>query len=184
MPTPTPSQPADLFGEALAFTLLWEGGYSNTPGDRGGATNRGVTQGVYDAYRRTLGLPTRPVKSLEDAELRVIYRERYWLAAKCHRLGDRALSIAVFDFAVNSGVARATRYLQDMVGVVADGNIGPVTLAALATALKRDPKLAGRYIDEREDFLRRIADRSASQQKFLRGWLNRIEALRHHVGLA
>lgn len=174
-------QPADVFGEALAFTLLWEGGYAHVAGDRGGATNRGVTQAVYDDYRRSIHRPTRPVRALDDEELHAIYRERYWIAARCHRIPDRALAIAVFDFAVNSGVGRATRFLQDMVGVVADGQIGSVTLAALDRALKRDPKLAGRYIDEREDFLRRIA--RGQQAKFLKGWIRRVEDLRRYVGL-
>jgi hypothetical protein len=45
----------ESFPAALAATLQYEGGYSNHPKDPGGATMRGVTQRVYDAWRRTAG---------------------------------------------------------------------------------------------------------------------------------
>ena len=36
-----------------------------------------------------------------------------------------------FDFGVNAGPGRAVKYLQTMIGTVADGGIGPNTLAKL-----------------------------------------------------
>ena len=36
------------FDRALSLTLRYEGGYVNHPKDPGGATNKGVTQKVYD----------------------------------------------------------------------------------------------------------------------------------------
>ena len=38
----------------------------------------------------------------------------------------------MFDWAVNSGVGRSARTLQKIIGVTADGGIGPQTLAAVA----------------------------------------------------
>ena len=40
--------PSAAFAAALPFVLRWEGGYVNHPKDPGGATNKGVTQRVYD----------------------------------------------------------------------------------------------------------------------------------------
>ncbi|MFC0282395.1 glycosyl hydrolase 108 family protein [Camelimonas abortus] len=42
---------ASTYKEALSAVLKHEGGYVNHPADPGGATNRGVTQRVYDAER-------------------------------------------------------------------------------------------------------------------------------------
>ena len=41
------------------------------------------------------------------------------------------LDLCVFDFGVNAGPGRAAKYLQTMIGTVADGGIGPNTLAKL-----------------------------------------------------
>jgi lysozyme family protein len=43
------------------------------------------------------------------------------------------LRFSVFDCAYNSGVSRAIKTLQRVVGVAEDGKLGPVTLAAVAT---------------------------------------------------
>ena len=45
-----------LFKKALAFVLKWEGGYVNNPYDKGGATNKGITQNTYNAWLKSCGL--------------------------------------------------------------------------------------------------------------------------------
>ncbi len=94
------------FDRCLAVTLKWEGGYSNNPDDPGGPTMHGVIQREYDVWRRKHGKRTRPVRQIEDDELRVIYRTEYWDAMECDGL-DAGMDLCVFDAAVNSGVARA-----------------------------------------------------------------------------
>ena len=58
-----------VFDKALAFTLKWEGGYSNNPNDPGGATMKGVIQKTYDDYRKSKGLPLQGVKAISDSEV-------------------------------------------------------------------------------------------------------------------
>jgi len=105
---------------ALAAVLKHEGGYANHPRDPGGATMKGVTQRVYDAFRRNKSLPTRLVRDIADDELQAIYRRQYWDATSCDDLPS-GVDYAVFDFAVNSGVSRAATYLQTVLGVGVDG---------------------------------------------------------------
>lgn len=104
-----------MFERALAFVLRWEGGYSDHPQDPGGATNMGITQATYDRWRRSQGLPTRPVREISMEEVRAIYRDRYWepLPAR-YAEKDPALALALFDLAVNSGVGTAIRALQEV----------------------------------------------------------------------
>lgn len=116
------------FTAALALVLAHEGGFVNHPADPGGATNRGVTQKVYDGWRKAQGFAVRSVRHIEAAEVEAIYRRDYWGAVRGDDLPG-GVDYAVFDFAVNSGVSRATKYLQTAVGVAADGVIGPHTLA-------------------------------------------------------
>ena len=66
--------PSAAFEASLPFILRWEGGYVNHPNDPGGATNKGVTQRVYDDWRGKKGLARRTVKQIEDAEVHAIYK--------------------------------------------------------------------------------------------------------------
>jgi len=102
---------AGNFERCLAITLKWEGGYSNHPDDPGGPTMRGVIQREYDTWRKKQGKRVRPVRQIEDAELRAIYRTNYWDALECDSL-PAGLDLCVFDAAVNSGSARARQWLD------------------------------------------------------------------------
>jgi hypothetical protein len=53
---------SDAFDAAMPFVLRWEGGFVNHPNDPGGATNKGVTQKVYDGWRTSRGQGTRSVR--------------------------------------------------------------------------------------------------------------------------
>jgi lysozyme family protein len=121
--------PSPAFTASLPFVLRWEGGYVNHPNDPGGATNKGVTQKVYDDWRRRQGLPTRDVRQLEDAEMHAIYEAGYWLPPRCDLL-QRQLDLVQFDTAVNMGVGRAVRMLQGALGCDVDGDFGPATRQA------------------------------------------------------
>lgn len=168
------------FDKALIFALRWEGGYSNHPADKGGATNRGITWETYNAYRRSKGLPVRSVRFLEQRELEEIYRQRYWEAARCDLLPEK-LAIAHFDWAVNAGVGRANKSLQQIVGAASDGIIGPKTQSAVHAAIKihTEAVLVDAYCDNREGCYRRWG--KGSQAVFLKGWLNRLAALRREL---
>lgn len=126
----------DTFDAALRHVLLFEGGYSDHPHDPGGATNLGITQRVLETHRGR-SVSKADVRALSRAEAKEIYRHRYWIAASCPALPS-GLDLAVFDCAVNQGVARATRLLQQAVKVKADGVIGPITLAAIRGVPIRD----------------------------------------------
>jgi len=162
------------FEQALAFTLRWEGGYVNHPADKGGATNKGVTQNVYDAYRSSRGVPIRPVEWIEADEVKEIYYRQYWLAGKCDQL-PAPVNIVHFDACVNHGLGNAVKRLQAVAGVVQDGGLGPMTIAAVQKTLAQP--LALDYIAERTKFYYAIVKANPSQGVFLAGWLNRMASL-------
>ena len=119
----------DRFSRALPLILAHEGGYVDHPKDPGGATNQGITQRTYDEWRDYLGADRKGVRGISPDEVSQIYRARYWDAVKGDHLPD-GLAYCVFDAAVNSGPARAVRWMQAALGVPADGVAGPQTLAA------------------------------------------------------
>ena len=118
----------DNFAAALALVLQHEGGYVNDALDPGGATNKGVTQRVYDDWRRTQGMDPRAVRGISANEVSAIYRSLYWNRVRGDDLPS-GVDYSVFDLAVNSGVDRAIRFLQRAVGADQDGKFGPRTLA-------------------------------------------------------
>lgn len=120
------------FDAALAHVLLFEGGYSDHPLDPGGATNLGITLAELQIYR---GRPVSKddVRALTQTEAAAIYRKNYWEAACCGSLPS-GIDFAVFDCAVNQGIGRAARFVQQAAEVTTDGKIGPATLAAVSRA--------------------------------------------------
>lgn len=168
------------FATALPVVLGVEGGFSDHPNDRGGATNFGVTESVYHDWLRSMGRPIRPVRDITLEEAEQLYHRDYWVEAKCDAL-PWPVSLVVFDSAVNHGVGRARRLLQEALCVKVDGIIGPVTLAAAAGADAR--WLVNDILWLRVGLYRELAaDRT--QLGFLRGWLARLVHLREEVGLA
>ena len=156
---------------SLAAVLKHEGGYSNNPKDPGGATMKGVTQAVYDAYRKRHGIPTAAVKGIDDRELQAIYKQQYWDIVRGDDLPS-GLDYCVFDFAVNSGPGKSVEYLQSALGVKTDGVMGNITLHAADTTDAR--KTINEVCDRRLAFLKRLKIWS----EFGKGWSARVAGVR------
>ncbi|MGC8476585.1 MAG: glycoside hydrolase family 108 protein [Acetobacteraceae bacterium] len=122
------------FDRAFDIVVLGtEKGYQNDPDDpgnwTGGAVNQGRLRGTNFGISAA-SYPTLDIAQLTEADARAIYRRDYW----DHVQGDALpapLALLVFDAAVNNGTGQAARWLQRAVGVEADGQIGPETLAAV-----------------------------------------------------
>lgn len=157
------------FDACLPITLVFEGGYSNNPKDPGGATYKGVTQKTYDAYRQRKGDPTQDVRSITDDELHTLYKEEYWDQVNGDIL-PVGLDLAVFDYAVNSGVEHAAKALQSLVGARADGVIASQTIEAVKKAGAVD-QLVVKYCNARLAFLKTLS----TWKTFGDGWTTRIK---------
>lgn len=153
--------------------LASEGGKVDDPQDPGGRTNKGVTQRVYSAWRQSIGLKPRDVYLMAQTECDAIYYEQYWTPI-CGNALPSGLDYAVVDYAVNSGIARAAMALQSLVGVAADGKIGPLTLTAVAVAGASTTDLIDRLCANRLNFLQRLS----TWPRFGTGWTNRVKAVR------
>ena len=167
------------YANALAFVLRWEGGFANVAGDRGGRTMKGVTQAVYDAWRASTGKPAADVAQISDAEVAAIYSSNYWKKALCDVLQSN-IDMVQFDTAVNMGPNRAVKMLQQAVGVTSDGSFGPTTRQACDAC--NAPNAVASYCSIREALYRRFAE-APGQDKFLAGWMNRLNDLRATAGV-
>jgi lysozyme family protein len=161
----------DNFDTAFERVIKSEGGYVWDKDDPGGETNLGVTAGAWGAY---LGRPLEPgeMKALTKETVKPFYRQMYWDKVKGDNL-PAGVDYAVFDFAVNVGVARAAKFLQRAVGAVDDGVVGSGTLGKVAAI---DPqKLLDNFADQKQRFYNGLATTNPTQQKFLKGWLARVD---------
>jgi lysozyme family protein len=86
------------------------------------------------------------------------------------------LDLALFDFAVNSGVGRAVKTLQSIVGSTPDGLVGPNTLSAVKAriAIAGAAALIDALCDRRLSFLEQLAGALV----FGAGWTKRVAAIR------
>jgi len=169
------------FDRALPVILTYEGGYINDPADPGGATNLGITQKVYNAWRSKQGLAPQDVQLISSVEVFTIYHDDYWTPAQCEP-PPWPISLIHFDTAVNQGAKEAAVLLQRAARVAVDGDVGPVTLGAVA-GLAEYRALAYRYLLERMWVYDDIARKNPTQYKFyVGGWTARVKALYQLVG--
>ena len=165
-----------------------EGGYSDHPADRGGATRFGITEAVARA-----GGYAGDMRHFSRAAAVAIYRRSYWTRPAFDQVATRAPALAaeLFDTGVNMGPAVAVTFLQralnalnrgasDYPDIALDERVGAQTLFALdrflltrrasgeTVLVKAIEALQGeRYLT--------LAEQRPANEAFLYGWLaNRL----------
>lgn len=158
------------FESSLKLVLKHEGGWADHPKDPGGATMKGITIAVYRENINPKGAK-EDLRKITDAQVAQIYRSQYWDKVRGDDLPS-GVDYAVFDYAVNSGVSRASKHLQGVVGKRQDGKIGPETLAATNAMLA--PSVINNLCDRRMVFLRNLK----TFPTFGKGWTSRVSGVR------
>ena len=166
--------------EILApFILSFEGGYNKVKGDRGGATNKGVTLATWRRYGYDKDcdgdIDDRDVMLITEYDaIYEIMKPVYWDKWQADKIQSQTIANLVVDWYWNSG-AYGIRLPQKILGVKMDGAVGPKTIAAL-NGYPDQRELFNRLWKEREEYLRRLGA-NPTQKKFLQGWLNRLNSI-------
>lgn len=158
--------------------LKWEGGYINDSDDLGGPTCKGVCFRTFKLFRTRKRLPVPTIedlKNISDEEFVSILKEMYWDACRADRIESQSVANAIVDWAWNSGTTTAAKEVQKVLGVEADGIIGNITLAAINSWSPLP--LFGQIQQARIAYLQRICNSRPANNKFMRGWLNRVNSL-------
>lgn len=179
------------FEIAVEVVLRNEGGYVNDPKDSGGATNFGISFrylksliGDKDADGYADGdincdhvIDTKDIKELTPEKAKDFYKD-IWQANKYWRINDQEVATKIFDLAVNMGSKRANTILQNSVNktshykLVLDGIIGEKSLHAINNCYP--PILFAEILRQAELFYRLLVKNNPKNEKFLKGWLNRL----------
>lgn len=156
------------FLRACNIVVGVEAGLSLDPSDPGNWTGGAVNSGTLKGTKYGISAASYPnvdIANLTLAGAQAIYQSDFWNAVQGDAL-PWPLSLLVFDCAVNQGVGTSKRLMQTALGVVADGSIGPLTLAAAA---KSTTWHAAKFMDER--VMRYLATPNAD--KYQDGWIIR-----------
>jgi lysozyme family protein len=189
------------FDDAFKIVLDFEGGYSNDPADRGGETNYGITYNTLNDAKNKGWIPFNvTIQNIQLEHAKIIYKKGYWDVVQADSL-PHPLDLIMFDSAVNHGPGAAVKLLQKSLNALlrytelkVDGIIGPLTLRAindyvgLGSTPGTPPNSNIRYlcIDvllNRVELYSSIVNSNKSQEKFLKGWLNRVFKLKSQAGL-
>lgn len=169
------------FDVFLPVLLRFEGGFVDDPADPGGATNKGITMQTFRACaRNVLGIePTLGnLKALTDEQAGQIYRPLYWNKVQGDDITSQNLANMVCDFYVNAGV-NASKLLQTILTemgatLIIDGVIGAASLQALNGVDQSE--VYRRYKGRRIQYYQNLVQNQPSLNKFLKGWLNRVNS--------
>jgi lysozyme family protein len=158
--------------------LRWEGGYVNDPDDLGGATCKGVCFKTYKLYRQRKKLPKptlEDLKNISDGEFVSILKEMYWDACRADNIESQSVANAIVDWAWHSGTVTAVKEVQKVLGVEADGIIGNITLSSINSWSPLP--LFGQIQQARKNYIERICISRPLNEKYRKGWFNRINNL-------
>lgn len=162
---------ARVWNSARQLTLNCEGGFQCDPADDGNWTGGRVGKGKLVGTNHGISAAAYPhedIVNMTQERAEYLYKRDYWDKCKCDQLPD-CLSVAVFDFAVNSGVKTAIKKLQIALGVKADGIIGNQTLGACNRLPVK--KVLDDYMDLRLDYLMSLP----KWKYYGNGWGSRVE---------
>lgn len=156
-----------------------EGRFVNHKNDRGGATRYGITQKTLSQYFRRSASVTE-VKNLRRGLASEIYERNYYHKPQIYKLPEQ-IQAFIFDCSVNHGPSRAIKFVQNVCSnagniIAVDGFMGPNTAeAAQWCQSNMGDFFLEALIVERKKYYFAIVKGDASQNAFLKGWLNRVK---------
>jgi lysozyme family protein len=192
----------NIFEIAFEKTMGHEGIYSNDPVDFGGETYRGISRKynpewagweiLDDAKTGGKLIPTPHLNSTLNFLTQQYYQEIYWNNKRVNldfvSVIFPDLSIEMFDIGVNMGTMRSGMFLQRALNILnrdekidedmkVDGWLGPITLRMINKYIKTNDKkqLLKLVIILRAMHYINLVESNTTQERFIRGWLNRIE---------
>lgn len=159
------------------FIRKWEGGFTNDPLDRGGATNMGITIGTWKTYGydkdKDGDLDVEDLKKITLGDWNNIFYKVYWARWKADSIAHKEVAYMLVDWVWCSG-SYGIKIPQSVLGVVADGIVGNKTL----TALNVKPREFARELGiQRIAFCHRIVKSNPTQKRYINGWCNRVNDL-------
>jgi lysozyme family protein len=173
--------------QVIENVLANEGGYVNNPNDTGGETMFGITVSTARANGYAGSM-----RDLPRDTAREIYTKQYGIAPGFAKVGalSEAVGAELVDTGVNMGPSVPAKFLQralnglnnqgkDYADLAVDGQIGPGTIAALTTFLRKrgsegEKRLLALLNALQGERYLTLCEGRQRNETFLYGWLGRI----------
>ena len=148
----------------------WEGGYSDNPNDRGGATNSGVTLAVYQSvYGKSK--TKNDLKRMTSDQWNYIFTKLYWNKWKADEIKNQSIANILVDWVWMSGLGTIKK-IQSLLGLTADGIVGNKTISYINSHDQEE--VFNKIWNRRKSFYDSLVANNPSQKVFLKGWMNRL----------
>lgn len=158
----------ERFIKWVKWIISWEGeAYENDPDDPGGETKYGIDKRSH---------PKVDIKNLTKDKAIEIYYNSYWIKNKCDIMPEKVGEV-YGNICVNMGSGNASKWIQEVLGLKADGIIGPKTIEAISK-IEKPNVIAHLLILRIEKYYKSLASEKPKFAKYLKGWLNRTSDLR------
>ena len=161
----------------IPYLTNFEGGYVNDPLDRGGETNMGITLNTYKGYCKLVGKPYsyEEFRNMDISLRNEIIKKVFWDNCKADEIVNQSVAMAIVDWSINSGGV-AIKEVQKLLKLHIDGIVGKMTLAAINGADQE--RLFKAIIWARMEYLHEICRIAPTNNRFLKGWINRVGAIK------
>lgn len=201
--TPEYKDKTTAFYRALGFVSPIEGGYANNPNDNGGETYCGIARKshpswsgwptiddakeIYPVYKKDKLAFNNYIKEKGIAiKVQDFYRENFWKPLQLDKISNEAIAIKIFEMSINLGIGKGASIVQKCLNLMIIGDayelkvdnvIGKMTVKMVNDLTAKDD---GQFLLklltlEQGHFYMKICYNNPSQEKFLKGWVNRLK---------
>lgn len=155
------------FRAAFDFIIMnpeIEGGgkFTDDPDDAGGKTRYGIAQNFN---------PDVDVENLDEQGACDWYEANVWKKSSCDKM-PYAMGLALFNAVINPGPGAGPRLFQKALGLKADGQIGPKTIAAANDPALDLEHFLNKFFEEIGDYY--LSRNNVAEEKFEAGWIKRL----------
>lgn len=160
------------------FVGSWEGRkMTNTSGDRGGLTNNGITLSTWKSVGKDKNndgvVDAKDLALMTQADHDNILEERFWNAARADEIVNPYLAAYVVDWTWGTGPT-AFKKMHQAFGLKPQSKM----TNELLSHLNANPISSfNTLVKARINFYKDLVHSNPSQQKFLKGWLKRANAI-------
>jgi lysozyme family protein len=175
------------FDEAMSFTMGYEGGWANSPLDKGGETYRGISRRFWASWEgweivdKEKAVSFKPGIIWENTTLEQMvnnfYKKNFWDTIRGDELPLK-MAIALFDCGIDSGTGRAIRLMQIALNVETTGIVDDQTLKS--AFLKGENGIV-EFLARRAKYIHEIMDNDPTQKGWSMNWFRRLFRLANIV---